>query len=122
MNTPLCNKRPSFNKRSSFNKRYWAVVFSVVLACLSLPAVAAQGDLGLKDLATPKGQSGFVSSSGISMEKATSIARRNTGGRVLSASPQKRKAGTSYKVRMLVDGERVVTVTVDHQGRIKGKR
>ena len=84
--------------------------------------MAAQDELDLKDLATPNGQSGFVSSPGISMEKATAIARRHTGGRVLSASPQNRKAGTSYKVRMLVDGERVVTVTVDHQGRVKGKR
>ena len=113
---------PVFSKRPTYEKRFLAIVCSVLLACLSFTAVAAQGGQDLKDLATTNGQSGFVSSPGISMEKATAIARGHTGGRVLSASPQIHNAGTSYNIRMLVDGERVVTVTVDHQGRVKGKR
>ena len=59
---------PVFDKRPFYNKRRMAVVCSVLLACLSFSAGAAQDELDLKDLATPNGQSGFVSSSGISME------------------------------------------------------
>jgi hypothetical protein len=64
----------------------------------------------------------FAPAPGISIEKATAIARKHTGGRVLSATPKSRSNGTEYRVRMLVDGERVMTVVVDHKGRIKNKR
>ena len=33
-----------------------------------------------------------------------------------------KRLGTEYRVRMLVDGERVVTVTVDPQGRVRDRR
>lgn len=64
----------------------------------------------------------FAPAPGISIEKATAIARKHTGGRVLSATPKSRSKGTEYRIRMLVDGERVMTVVVDHKGRIKNKR
>jgi hypothetical protein len=102
------------------------LVFPVLLGCLVLPVEAAparnETRSELKDLANPAGSSSFAPAPGVSLEKATSIARRHTGGRVLSATPKQRSAGTEYRVRMLVDGERVVTVTVDHKGRIKNKR
>jgi hypothetical protein len=106
------------------------LVLPLLLACLALPVEAASSHNDkrnetrneLKDLANPSGSSSFAPAPGISVEKATSIARRATGGRVLSATPKQRSAGTEYRVRMLVDGERVVTVTVDHKGRIKNKR
>ena len=68
------------------------------------------------------GASSFAPAPGISIEKATAIARKHTGGRVLSATPKTRSTGTEYRIRMLVDGERVTTVVVDHRGRIKNKR
>lgn len=97
-------------------------VLPVLLGCLVLPVAAAPARNELKDLANPSGSSSFAPAPSISLEKATSIARRHTGGRVLSTTPKQRSAGTEYRVRMLVDGERVVTVTVDHKGRIKNKR
>lgn len=46
---------------------------------------------------------------GISSDRAASIARDSTGGRVLKVE---RKNGV-YQVRVLLDGERVRNVTVD---------
>ena len=59
---------------------------------------------------------------GISLRQATAIARRDVGGRVLSANERYRSGGVEYRVRLLVDGERVVTVTVDGEGRLRKKR
>ncbi len=64
----------------------------------------------------------FAPQTSISLQEATAIARRHTGGRVLSANPMQKRLGTEYRVRMLVDGERVVTVTVDPQGRVRDRR
>ena len=64
----------------------------------------------------------FAPQPGVGIERATQIARKHTGGRVISATPLQRSDGTEYRVRMLVDGERVVTVTVDASGRVKKKR
>jgi hypothetical protein len=97
-------------------------VLPVLLGCLVLPVAAAPARNERNDLTNPAGSSSFAPAPSISLEKATSIARRHTGGRVLSTTPKQRSAGTEYRVRMLVDGERVVTVTVDHKGRIKNKR
>ncbi|MDA1076077.1 MAG: hypothetical protein O3A63_15150 [Proteobacteria bacterium] len=46
---------------------------------------------------------------GLSVEEATAIARRQTGGRVLSAAPDGKNG---YRVRVLLDGGRVTTVIV----------
>ena len=104
------------------NKRSWltALALPIFLVCLSLPVQAAQGRG--KELGQPPNSSGFTSAPGISIERATSIARRETGGRVLSATPKQKSSGTEYRIRMLVDGERVITVTVDQHGRIKNRR
>ncbi len=110
---------PMFSKRL---KLWFSAALPVLLTCLALPLEAAPGRDKLDDLSQPPGTSSFAESPGISIEKATSIARKHTGGRVLSATPRQRSAGTEYRVRMLVDGERVITVTVDHKGRVKNKR
>ena len=81
---------------------------------------AAQEQTDLPSMKPSSARQSFAPTPGISLEKATSIARKHTGGRVLSASPRVRSQGTEYRVRMLVDGERVVTVTVDHRGRVQG--
>ncbi len=76
----------------------------------------------LRSLNSPSNGSRFAPQPGVGLEQATQIARRHTGGRVLSATPLQRSSGTEYRVRMLVDGERVVTVTVDASGQVKKKR
>jgi len=98
-------------------------VLAVLSGCLVLPVAAAPARNDTRnELTNPAGSNSFAPASSISLEKATSIARQHTGGRVLSTTPKQRSAGTEYRVRMLVDGERVVTVIVDHKGRIKNKR
>ena len=54
--------------------------------------------------------------SGISMQRATAIVRRATGGRVVSASPTK---NGGFKVRVVLEGGRVKTVKVDRNGNIR---
>ncbi len=73
-----------------------------------------------KDAST---QNGFAPQPGLSLKEATRIAKTYTGGgRVLSASPMLKPQGVEYRVRMLVDGERVVTITVDNRGRVRQRR
>ncbi len=52
--------------------------------------------------------------------KAATAARNEVGGRVISVKPGKEGAG--YRVRMLVEGGRVITVKVDSQGRVVNNR
>jgi hypothetical protein len=60
----------------------------------------------------------LVKPSGITLEQATNMVRRETGGRVLSASPTDRGG---YEVRVLIDGKRVKNVYVDSDGRIRSR-
>jgi len=53
---------------------------------------------------------------GLTAEKATSLARQHTGGRVLSATPDD---SGGYRVRVLTDDGRVTTVRVSGSGRVK---
>ncbi len=64
----------------------------------------------------------FAPQPGVTLKQATAIARKHTGGKVLSANPRKLGGVTEYRVRMLVDGERVVTLTVDSEGQIRERR
>lgn len=63
----------------------------------------------------------LVKPPGISLEQATNIVRRQTGGRVLSAAPAGRGGQRGYDVRVLVDGKRVTTVFVDSQGNMRSR-
>lgn len=56
---------------------------------------------------------------GISLEQAANKVRRETGGRVLSASPIDRGGQRGYEIRVLLDGKRVKSYFVDGQGRIR---
>jgi len=116
------------NNRYIINpSRHLLLLAGVLLsAVLTLPVHAAESRDGLSSVEQPRnglssGQS-FAPAPGISIDKATSLARQKVGGRVLSATPKQRGGNTVYRVRMLVDGERVITVTVDQQGRVKGGR
>lgn len=57
----------------------------------------------------------------ISVEEATRLVRKQTGGRVLNAEPSFLRGQAGVKVRVLVDGARVVTLFVDDEGRIRGR-
>ncbi len=61
----------------------------------------------------------LVKPPGVSLEQATNIVRRQTGGRVLSAAPAGRNGKRGYEVRVLVDGKRVNKVFVDEQGNMR---
>lgn len=58
---------------------------------------------------------------GITLEQAANMVRRQTGGRVLSASPSSRGGNQGYEVRVLEDGKRVKSYFVDGDGRIRSR-
>ncbi|MBV1905798.1 MAG: hypothetical protein KUG75_06950 [Pseudomonadales bacterium] len=58
----------------------------------------------------------IMQKSTISMQQATAIVRRATGGRIVSASPTK---DGGFKVRVVLDGGRVKTYKVDRNGNMK---
>ena len=95
-----------------------------VLLALSMSVQASAGPASgkqLQELSRPAAGNSLVPR-GITLRQATAIARRDVGGRVLSANERYRSGGVEYRVRLLVDGERVVTVTVDGEGRLRKKR
>ena len=58
---------------------------------------------------------------GLTPESAASIARRETGGRVLSVMPLN-GAEQGYRIRLLLDGGRVATILVDARGSVRRQR
>jgi uncharacterized membrane protein YkoI len=60
----------------------------------------------------------YTKQHGISTEQAANIARRKTGGRVLSITPASKGGQRGYNVRVLIDGKRVKQYYVDSDGRI----
>ncbi len=110
-------------------RRYALTAGAALLALvLSLPGVAAAG---LSDLlaAAPdwrhagkqplEPQNLVRPSGGVTLEQAANMVRRQTGGRVLSASPSERSGERGFDVRVLLDGKRVKSYFVSDQGRIR---
>ena len=103
------------------------LLLALALSCsAAAPVMAAQGygsgPSGTGPNGTgPNGANSFLSNqAGISPREAAAIARRqHHQGRVLSVKPNQSIKG--YRVRMLVDGGRVVTVNVDGKGRVRDK-
>ena len=58
---------------------------------------------------------------GITLEQAADKVRRQTGGRVLSATPVEKGGRRGYNVRVLVDGKRVKQYYVDSEGRMSSR-
>lgn len=85
------------------NKRRCVVALLAIAAAASLAAAPAYSGEHKRH------SNGDSLVAGISSDRAASIARNATGGRVLKVN---RKGGV-YQVRVLVDGERVRNVTVD---------
>ncbi len=94
----------------------------VALLVTSLSGAYAQDADVPPGLAKDASSSYFSPSPGIGIKQATAIVRESIGGRVLSASPRQVGQHMQYRVRVLVDGERVITVTVDQNGRILRRR
>ncbi len=116
----------SAEKRHRFRGQTIRAALAALLLTLAVSPQAAQRADETRELKELRGlgQNGgsqFAPQPGVSLEQATQKARQATGGRVLSASPRQRSNGTEYRVRLLVDGERVITVTVDSRGRVKKK-
>ena len=112
-------------RRPRTSPAFVALCLFLVMLCAAFYASSAQAANGLptiKDLTKDASAQSFAPQSRISLKEATSIAREHVGGRVLSANTKQRGAQVEYRVRMLVNGERVVTVTVDHNGEVRERR
>ena len=105
-------------------RQLWLAAAMLVLALLSAaPQLqAADGLPTVRDLTRDAATNSFAPQTRVSLKQATVIAREHTGGRVLSANTKQRGTLVEYRVRMLVNGERVVTVTVDQNGEVRERR
>jgi uncharacterized membrane protein YkoI len=98
MNGPRCGK--------------WLLWLMLVLP-LSFPA---------STLAQQQAQpSYYTKPAGVSLEQAADMVRRQTGGRVLSATPVNKAGRRGYNVRVLLDGKRVKQYYVDADGRMSAR-
>ena len=100
----------------------YRVTRGAVLALGLVASAHAAQPSDIQPIRTDPTSSFFSSGGHVSLQQATVIARKLTGGRVLSANSQERGGRTEHRVRMLINGERVVTVTVDDEGHVKHKR
>jgi hypothetical protein len=99
----------------------------LLLAVLLVAAAGFAGDVaaapdwmrGAQEQLEPQN---LVRPPGISLEQAANMVRRETGGRVLSASPARRGSERGYEVRVLLDGKRVKSIFVDSDGRMRSGR
>ena len=93
--------------------RSW-LVFLLPLCVLFAPVHALGGQ-------QPQPQNFAKPVGGISLEQAADTVRRQTGGRVLSATPVSKGGERGYNVRVLVDGKRVKQYYVDSEGRMSSR-
>ena len=99
-----------------------AVTLLVLLATLTTPLLATSASPDWRRSAQEQLEpNSLVRPPGISLEQAANEVRRQTGGRVLSASPSERGGQRGYEVRVLVDGKRVKSYFVDGQGRVRAR-
>ena len=91
----------------------------VAFAVMMIPAIAAAAPADMFEKAMEPNR--FAPPPGISMEQAADMVRRDTGGRVLSATPTQRGDRRGYEIRVLLDGKRVKKVFVDSQAKPPGQ-
>ena len=89
------------------NIRSRSLLTALLTAALTLTSVSAGADRNGNDR-------GGSDNNGISAEQAASIVKRAYDGRVVSVKQE----GNRYKVRVLLDGGRVKTVSVDSHGNL----
>ena len=76
-------------------------------------ALASQAAAALEVIAPAPTASQTASPAQVQEMQAASIARANTGGRVLDVRPLQNETPSAYRVRLLVDPGRVRTIIVD---------
>ena len=76
-------------------------------------ALASQGAAALEVMTPEPAASPAYSPTQAQALQAASIARANTGGRVLDVRPLQNETPSAYRVRLLIDPGRVRTVIVD---------
>jgi uncharacterized membrane protein YkoI len=89
------------------NIRSRSLLAAVLTAALTLTCLPASAERGGHDRGSE--------SDGISADQAASIVKRQYDGRVVSVKQE----GNGYKVRVLLDGGRVKTVSVDSHGNLR---
>ncbi len=94
------------------NMRSRSLFAAVLTAALSLTCLPAAADRGGADRGSHDRGS---ENDGISADQAASIVKRAYDGRVVSVKQE----GNGYKVRVLLDGGRVKTVSVDSRGSLR---
>lgn len=111
---------PSSSKRGFGKWLLWSVL---VLPLSALTGPAAASDAWSQVLAAQQVQPNHYAApvGGITLEQAADKVRRQTGGRVLSATPVEKGGRRGYNVRVLVDGKRVKQYYVDSEGRMSSR-
>ena len=89
------------------NTRSRSLLATVLTAALMFACPPAGAERGGHDRGSDSG--------GISADQAASIVKRAYDGRVVSVKQE----GNGYKVRVLLDGGRVKTVSVDSRGNLR---
>ena len=102
-----------------FAKMLAVLVTLVIAATMTLSSPAANAAQGYTDITQKAGNNYMANPAGISAKQAATAARNHIEGRVLSVKPHSKNNG--YRVKLLVDGGRVVTVNVDGNGRVRGR-
>jgi hypothetical protein len=101
------------------------VLVGMLLVCITGGSIFAQE--GRAPAGTPKAlvPSALVKApskrGGVSVRQAITLAQEETGGRVLSSKSFNSggQGAKIYQIRLLVEGERVITVVVDAKGRVR---
>lgn len=100
--------------------RTWASPAAVALIlALLLPAAGQAAPDWRSTVREQMEQPNTLRPQSISVDQCAELVRRETGGRVLSATPVERGGQRGCQVRVLVDGKRVKSVYVDADGRIR---
>lgn len=105
--------------RHSLNRALSGVLATGLVALILLAPVGALAAPDWMRGENPLEPNTLVRPPGITLEQAANKVRRETGGRVLSASPTEQGGRRGYQVRVLVDGKRVKSYFVDGNGRIR---
>lgn len=111
MSTPHASRKQTRRRMRRYGVAWVAFLLAGVIA---LPSQVLAGPASEpQHYASPVG--------GISLEQAADKVRRQTGGRVLSATPVEKGGRRGYNIRVLVDGKRVKEYYVDADGRMSSR-
>ena len=101
------------------------VIAGLILVCVTGGSVVAQEHRAAAVASKAVAPAALLKTprkrSGVSVRRAIALAQEETGGRVLSSKSFNGGAQGAqiYQIRLLVEGERVITVVVDAKGRVR---